>query len=385
MENLKKTQGFNLDTFFPSMEESLKCGFFVIELADMKCSWSKGSHNIFGAVPEKDELCLDYISKFIDPTEVRGFKQKITNGIKKYKKFQVEFSFSKSIAKLKRIRLEFSPFSEAQTDAKGFQGLALDISENFKIQQKLESEIEKLDKSNKNLQEFTYVSSHDLQEPLRKITTFSERLAAKYKHVLDEEGARYIERIEASCLSMRTLLDDLLDYSKLSNQTTFPEELEMDKLLKSVISDLEFPIKENQVKIDMCVNQSVWGYQTQLRQLFTNLIQNSIKFRRLDQPSVIRISCAGASKEDFKKNKLKAGKSYLKIEFEDNGIGFEKEYNEKIFQVFQRLNGKAEYKGSGIGLSICRKIVDNHQGIIFAEGGLNEGAKFTILLPEKLN
>ena len=134
--------------------------------------------------------------------------------------------------------------------------------------------------------------------------------------------------------------------------------------------------------MDLCVNQTILGYTTQLRQLFTNLIQNSIKFRRLDQDAIIKISCSSASKQEILKSKLKLGKQYLKIEFQDNGIGFEKEYSEKIFQVFQRLNGKAEYKGSGIGLSICRKIVDNHQGHIFAEGGINEGAKFTILLPE---
>jgi signal transduction histidine kinase len=385
MENLKKTQAFNSDTFFPRMEKSLKCGFFLINVDQMTCSWSKGSHEIFGTPAETDELCLDYISKFIDSDEVTVIKQKIKNGIKKYKKFKIEFSFFKSIKKFKRIRIEFSPISDDVTGNKGFQGLVLDISENFKIQQKLEAEIKKLDKSNKNLQEFTYVSSHDLQEPLRKITTFSERLSAKYKDVLGEEGGRYIERIASSCQSMRTLLDDLLDYSKLSNQTIFQEQLNLDKLLTAVLSDLEIPIKENKVKLDLCVNHNILGYQTQLRQLFTNLIQNSIKFRRLEQDSIIKISCSSASKEEIKMYKLKFGRLYLKIEFEDNGIGFEKEYSEKIFHVFQRLNGKAEYKGSGIGLSICRKIVDNHQGHIFAEGRLNEGAKFTILLPENLN
>lgn len=382
MENLKKITSFNLDTFFPRMEESLKCGFFVMEVAEMKCSWSRGAHEIFGTNPETTTLSLAYISKYIDPEEVKAVSQKLNNGIKKHKKFHVEFLFVKTIKKFKRIRIELSPIIDELTGNKGYQGLILDITENFKAKQKLETEISKLDKSNKNLQEFTYVSSHDLQEPLRKIATFSERLSSKYKHVLDDEGNRYIERIEASCQSMRTLLDDLLDFSKLSDQTTFPEELVLNDLIESVVSDLEIPIKENKVRMDLCVNQTILGYATQLRQLFTNLIQNSIKFRRLDQDAIIKISCSSASKQEILKSKLKLGKQYLKIEFQDNGIGFEKEYSEKIFQVFQRLNGKAEYKGSGIGLSICRKIVDNHQGHIFAEGGINEGAKFTILLPE---
>ena len=114
------------------------------------------------------------------------------------------------------------------------------------------------------------------------------------------------------------------------------------------------------------------------------MIQNSIKFRKLDEDSIVKITSKPATKEEIRKFKLKAGKPYLKVDFEDNGIGFEKEYSEKIFNVFQRLNAKAEYKGSGIGLSICRKIVDNHGGYIYAEGELNKGAKFTILLPENL-
>ena len=385
MENLKKATTFNLDTFFPRMEESLKCGFFVMEIADMKCTWSRGTYEIFGPTPDPKDLSLEYISQYIDKDEVTDVTKKIKSGIKKHKKFQVEFCYNKSVKKSKRVRIEFSPFIEELTGSKGFQGLVLDISENYKAKKKLELEITKLDKSNQNLQEFTYVSSHDLQEPLRKISTFSERLSLKYKDVLDEEGNRYIERIESSCQSMRTLLDDLLDFSKLSNQTTFPEKIDLSHMILSTLSDLEIPIKENQVEIDLNIDYSLTGYLTQLRQLFTNLIQNSIKFRKLDEQSVIRISSTIATKEEVKKCKLKATKSYVKIEFEDNGIGFEEEYNDKIFNVFQRLNAKAEYKGSGIGLSICRKIVENHNGCIFAEGILNKGAKFTIFIPENLN
>ncbi len=385
MENLKKATVFNLDTFFPKMEESLKCGFFVMEVAEMKCTWSRGAHVIFGTDPEMNQLSLPFISQYIEPEEFKSINRKIQNGIKKHKKFHIEFSYFLKSKNLKRIRIELSPITDDITQAKGFQGLVLDVTENYKVKQKLETEILKLDKSNQNLQEFTYVSSHDLQEPLRKIATFSERLSTKYKDVIDDEGKRYIERIEASCLTMRTLLDDLLDFSKLSNQTTFPEELNLLSLIDSVLADLEIPIKENQVKIELDVNRSISGYSTQLRQLFTNLLQNSIKFRKSNEQSVIKITSFLATKDEIKKYKLKTNKPYLKIEFQDNGIGFEREYNEKIFNVFQRLNAKAEYKGSGIGLSICRKIIDNHLGHIFAEGELGLGAKFTILLPQNLN
>lgn len=382
MENLKKTTAFNLDTFFPRMEESLKCGFFVMEVAEMKCTWSRGAHQIFGTNPEVTALSLEYISKYIDSAEVESVTRKIKNGIKKYKKFQVEFSFIKSVKKFKRIRIELSPFTFEITGEQGFQGMVLDITDTYSDKQKLKAQISKLDKSNQNLKEFTYVSSHDLQEPLRKIATFSERLSTKFSDVLGDEGNRYIERIEASCQSMRTLLDDLLDFSKLSDQTTFPEELDLIEVIESVLSDLEIPIKENKVTVELQLKDKISGYSTQLRQLFTNLIQNSIKFRKMNENSVIRISAFQANKEEIKKYKLKFGKTFLKIEFEDNGIGFEKEYSEKIFNVFQRLNAKTEYKGSGIGLSICRKIVENHQGHIVAEGELNQGAKFTIFLPE---
>ncbi len=385
MEYLKQATTFNLDTFFPRMEESLKCGFFVLEVEQMKCTWSRGAHEIFGTNADTSKLSFEYLYPYMDKDEVDAVVKKIKKGVKGHNKFQIEFCFLKSIKKFKRIRVEFSPYTEESTGQKGFQGLILDITETYKAEKKLELQITKLDKSNQSLQEFTYVSSHDLQEPLRKISTFSERLFSKYQDVLDEEGLRYIERIETSCQSMRKLLDDLLDFSKLSNHTTFPEKIDLSKLMNAVISDLEIPIKENHVRVDVDVNFSMIGYFTQLRQLFTNLIQNSIKFRKLDRSPIIRISAALANKEEIKKHKLKPSKSYIKIEFEDNGIGFEKEYSDKIFNVFQRLNAKAEYKGSGIGLSICRKIVENHKGCIFAEGILNEGAKFTVLIPEKLN
>jgi light-regulated signal transduction histidine kinase (bacteriophytochrome) len=225
------------------------------------------------------------------------------------------------------------------------------------------------------------VASHDLQEPVRKISTFAGRLKAKYGDNLGEEGGVYLKRMQNASENMQTLLEDLLNFSRLSFSDKPFEKVALQTCLENAISDLEVKIEETKTRIDYQDLPTIEGHATQLKQLFINIIGNAIKFRKPDEVPIIKITCTRINPYSYPKLTLLKNTHYTKIDIIDNGIGFEEEFVERIFMIFQRLNSKTEYSGSGIGLSICKKIVENHYGHIYATSKLGEGSKFTVLLP----
>lgn len=237
--------------------------------------------------------------------------------------------------------------------------------------------------SNKELEEFAYVASHDLQEPLRKISTFTGRLNEKYASEIGEEGKLYVDRIIASSGNMRILIDNLLEFSRISRIKQPFVELNLNFVLRQVRNDLELNVEETGTTIKSDDLPTIEASMSQMKQLFNNILNNAIKFRKEDVKPEIIISSKTLADADKKKFNLASQKNFFAITICDNGIGFENEYATKIFQIFQRLHGKSEYPGSGIGLAICKKIVDHHNGIIFAENVPDKGACFTIILPEK--
>jgi PAS domain S-box-containing protein len=260
--------------------------------------------------------------------------------------------------------------------------IAQDITSELENQLNLEEKIRDLDRSNKELEEFAYVASHDMNEPLRKITTFIERLENKYKGELGADGKLYLTRISASVENMRHLIDTLLEFSRTarSNQPFVPVDL--NGIVKDVQTDLELKIEETATTLHISVLPVIDAIPSQMKQLFDNLLNNSIKFRKAGVHPVISIRCLQLTRRQKEQHHLDAGHTWFRIDFADNGIGFEPEYNERIFQIFQRLHGKSEFPGSGIGLAICKKIIDQHKGLIYATGKPDNGATFTIILPE---
>jgi len=225
----------------------------------------------------------------------------------------------------------------------------------------LKSTIEELDR-------FAYVASHDLQEPLRKILVFSDKLKTKYKDSLDSEVGQSLEKIAKASARMQSLINDLL---KFSRQTIVDEDfvvISLNQLLADVIADLEIEIEKSSAQIDLGVLPEIWGVPSQIRQLFQNLVSNAIKFRKNSEPLVIRIY-----------NEHWANSNRIVVQ--DNGIGFDTRYSEEIFMVFKRLHSYHEFEGNGVGLSICKKIIDRHNGSIKAESQIGEGSKFIIELP----
>ena len=233
---------------------------------------------------------------------------------------------------------------------------------------------------NKELESFAFISSHDLQEPLRKIQTFSSRIQDEEYENLSEKGKHHFERIRHSALRMQTLIEDLLVYSRTTASERKFEKSDLNIIIQEVMETLKEELHEKLVVIELFNLGEVNIIPFQFRQLLQNLITNSIKFRKPGKPPHITI----------KGNYIEYAKSsvsfqmpvdHYHIEFSDNGIGFDSDYKDKIFELFQRLHKKEDFEGTGIGLTIVKKIVNNHNGVIIAKGKLGKGAQFNIYIP----
>ncbi|MTI21333.1 hypothetical protein E1176_09910 [Fulvivirga sp. RKSG066] len=258
-----------------------------------------------------------------------------------------------------------------------------DITERKMAEREMIHKNQELKESNENLEQFAYVASHDLQEPLRKVRTFGDRIATKYSDLIDAKGKDYINRMNNAAQRMQFLIDDLLKYSRVARHPKEMVKIDLEMIVNNLLGDLETRIKDRNATVNVKGLHPIQGDSTQLRQLFQNLISNAIKFTPLERNPVINITgkrVRGKSQKDFD---IDSNKRYLRIELTDNGIGFEQKYAERIFNIFERLHGKSEFEGTGIGLAICQKVVQNHNGFIRAEGRENGGAKFIILLPVK--
>ena len=242
----------------------------------------------------------------------------------------------------------------------------------------LTKQTKELARSNTELEQFAYISSHDLQEPLRKIQAFGDRLKTKYAAALDERGLDYLERMRSSAQRMQTLIQDLLTYSRVTSKASSFVSVDLTALAQEVVADLEVRIEDTRGRVEVGDLPTLAADPTQLRQLLQNLIGNALKFHRPEVPPEVTVqlrpALAGTPAN------ADPPTSY-QITVQDNGIGFEEEYNEQIFAPFQRLHGRGEYEGTGIGLAVCRKIVRRHGGDITVSSAPGQGSTFTFTLP----
>ena len=234
-----------------------------------------------------------------------------------------------------------------------------------------------LERSNRDLMDFANITSHDLQEPLRKISTFTDMLLMRYAENLDAQGSDYLHRIRASAKRMQTLIIDLLTFSRISTKSQPFNKVNLNSILDQVLKDLDLKIEENEAVINIDQLSLVDADPLQMHQLFFNLIGNSLKFKKLDSPGKIDIS----GKLKLLQRDDSTFAEFYEIRVSDNGIGFDEKYLDRIFQPFQRLHNQLEYEGNGMGLAICRKIVERHEGEITAESKPGQGAVFIVRLP----
>lgn len=245
-----------------------------------------------------------------------------------------------------------------------------------------EQKIGELERSNRELEEFAYAVSHDLQEPLRKIYTFSEKLLSRIDEIGDKESSDYLTRIINITTQMRSLIDSLLDLSRISHGKPLFREFEIDQIIEEARNEIDLRKTNASITISKDCSVKLECLPEQMRQMFCNIISNAVKFQQPGKVPEINIDCTELDQDEKNKFQLDTNKNFHKITVKDNGIGFEQQYAERIFKPFLRLHTKSQYPGSGVGLAICRKIMDLHKGLIFAEGFPGEGAVFTIILPE---
>ena len=265
----------------------------------------------------------------------------------------------------------------------GFLVTFSDITKEKDTEIQLRNYTLELKRSNEDLEQFAYVASHDLQEPLRKIRSFGDRLISKYQEKLDETGQHYIERMQVASQRMQSLIEDLLSFSRITRSSELPGQVDINQLMEEVLDDLSDQVSREHAKVEVAEIPPILGVKGQMHRLFQNLVSNAIKFRKPEEDPLIKISGEKISALQLTKeyNFSPRYKFYVKITVSDNGIGFDKKYSEQIFNVFQRLHGKNEFEGTGIGLAICKKIVTHHGGIIFAKSEEGIGSDFILILP----
>ena len=267
----------------------------------------------------------------------------------------------------KRIR-------DAAGQPTGLRTFLLDITQRKRAEATLVEQADKLARSNAELEQFAYVASHDLQEPLRKIQAFGDRLKTKYETGLGPEGLDYLSRMQNAAARMQVLIQDLLSLSRVASNSKPFTSVDLGDVVRTVVSDLEMRIQDAGGRVEIGTLPVIFGDRGQMAQLFQNLIGNGLKFRKPGESPVVKIQSQPQT--------LATGEALWWITVEDNGIGFDEKYRDRIFQIFQRLHGRNEYEGTGIGLAICRKIVERHGGAIAANSSPGAGAKFSITLPQ---
>jgi signal transduction histidine kinase len=260
------------------------------------------------------------------------------------------------------------------------ESLREEIVERTKAEEKLEQFTRELERSNRELQDFAFVASHDLQEPLRKIQAFGDRLRLKYGEALKDDGKDYLERMQNAARRMHILINDLLTYSRVTSKAQPFVTVNLDNIARDVVNDLEVRIQQTSGKVIVDSLPAIEAEPVQMRQLLQNLIGNALKFRQPDVSPIVKVSSRMLNGDEANLPDSKAEQAY-ELQIADNGIGFDEKYLDRIFTPFQRLHSRNDYEGTGMGLAVCRKIVERHGGTITARSAVGQGTTFIVILP----
>jgi hypothetical protein len=365
-----------------------------MDLVTGEMQWDDRCRTLFGISHKRP---VDFEADFIkrlhsdDQKRVQEAVDRAFNKGESYGEYDVQYRTIGAEDGIERwVRAKGKVYFDNREKPVRFIGSVLDITSNIMAIQKIENTVEErtrelaraneslqiinqvLQRSNQNLEEFAHVASHDLKEPVRKIHFFTNQLKEQLIDQLNEAQTRAFARIDKATERMGNLIDDLLLYSQVSDRSHATEIIDLNVKLGRVMEDLELDIQEKGAIIKVGVLPTVNGYRRQLQQLFQNLISNALKYRKADVAPEVEISAEQVER---------AGNKYHLIKVADNGIGFAQEYADKIFHMFTRLHGKAEYSGTGVGLSIVKKVVENHHGFIVVDSEPGKGSTFMIYFP----
>ena len=354
-------------------------GSWQLNLDNNTYIFSDNEYRLLGHLPQEFDASLEEFLKFVHPEDLEFVIEKTKNMSSDTNLAPFTYRIIRKDGQIRYFR-GLGRVVENASGQKTFIGTTSDVTEEIYDKKIIEDRNRELETTNKELTAFNYIASHDLQEPLRKIETFISRLVDKDFNNISEAGQQYITRIQSSASRMRVLIDDLLQFSRTNKAEKVFENSDLNGLLENAKQELGQLIEDKNAIIENTELPTVNVIPFQMQQLFINLIGNSLKYSKKNVIPRIKIesSLITATDEELLPN---TKDKFYKISVEDNGIGFEQEYANKIFILFNRLHNKNQFDGTGIGLAICKKIVENHKGYIFAEGHPNEGSTFTIYLP----
>ncbi|WP_158728145.1 MULTISPECIES: CHASE3 domain-containing protein [unclassified Flavobacterium] len=357
-------------------------GSWQFNLETETFTFSDNEYRLLGCEPQSFTASAEAFFQFIHPDDLQHVKD---NSVNVQSEVDLPPFTYRIIRKDGQIRY-FRALARVVTVSSGERtqiGTTSDVTSEVQAKQLMEQRNRDLESNNKELMAFNYIASHDLQEPLRKIETFLSRLVSKDYQNLSLSGQQYVTSIQSSAKRMRVLIDDLLQFSRTNKAEKIFEKTDLNTVLSHVLQELAPTIEEKKANITSEELPVFDAIPFQIQQLFTNLIGNSLKYSKENTAVEIKITATTCTVENEENlpDTVTGTDWYYKIKIHDNGIGFEQEYANKIFILFNRLHNKNEYAGTGIGLAICKKIIENHQGFITANATLNEGATFTLYFP----
>jgi signal transduction histidine kinase/CHASE3 domain sensor protein len=343
--------------------------------------WSSGLYTIFNKDPDTQPTWESFL-EHVHPEDKKAatdFFEKV-----KLRETRLEMSYRIDVGgRFRYLMVVARPKENPGTHQVDILGIVLDLTEQKVYESQLQQFTADLQRSNQDLEQFAYVASHDLQEPLRKIRAFGDRLVAKYQSILEEQGTDYVARMQSAAARMQVLIEELLSFSRVSRPGFIKENLNVNDIVNEVKDDLETQIRREEATLTVGKLPAVRGERSQIKRLLQNLISNSVKFHKNGTGARVDVSGRIVRGADVQNefNVQLPNLKYARIEVKDDGIGFDEKYLEKIFTIFQRLHGRTEYEGTGIGLAICRRIVANHGGLITARSEENKGSVFIVILP----
>ncbi len=349
-------------------------------------AWSDGVNTLFGYAPEQVDSSADWFYEKIhseDRQRVRDAVDEVLSSGREY--WYDEYRFRGMNGNYAYIMERgFVLYDDEGKPVRMIGGMT-DITDRKYMEEQLKNIARKLAQSNRELQDFAVVASHDLQEPLRKILAFGDRLNSKCKDNLDERGRDYLSRMLNAAARMQTLINDLLQYSRITTKAQPFVPVDLNEVARGVLSDLETHIAEVNGRVEVGELPIIDADSSQMRRLLQNLIGNSLKYHKPGESVVVKLAAVAEPEIDveFLTSTRRPRGDYCQITVKDNGIGFDEKYLDRIFNVFQRLHGRGEYSGTGMGLAICRRIVERHGGYITARSSPGAGATFIVTLPIK--
>ncbi|AWG23123.1 hypothetical protein FFWV33_17105 [Flavobacterium faecale] len=355
-------------------------GSWILHFDNLEVSYSDNRFRLLGHKPQSFKPSIELFIDFVHPEDKQTVEEAFIKA-KADKIFpEIDYKVIRKDGKIRRFKTSGTSF----VDLSGRQsmiGTTQDVTEDYNKSLHIKERNKELEQKIKELNEFNHVASHDLQEPLRKIQTFISRINDKEKENLSDFGKEYLSRIESASNRMRVLINDLLQYSKTSRSEAQLVPIDLNIVFADSLLELSQNIEDTNAEITNTNLPIINGVDFQMQQLFSNLISNSLKYSKQEIAPIISLSYKIVVAKDEELIKDYSQRKFFKFEFKDNGIGFEQEHAEKIFLLFNRLHGKTEYQGTGVGLAICKKIIENHNGFIYATSALNVGTTFTFYIP----